>query len=59
MSLGQRYKQWRQARKVRAQDRLERNLAGVPIRESIRASQAKVMENSRRMPGGPVGGPFR
>lgn len=55
MSLVERYKAWRQARKVRAEERLERNLSGVPLRESIRATRAKVISESRRLPGGPFG----
>jgi hypothetical protein len=58
VSLGERYKQWRQARKARAEDKLERNLNGVPLRESIRASQSKVIDRVGR-PVGPLGGPRR
>lgn len=56
MSFGERYRAWRQARKVRAQETLERNLNAVPIRESIRASQARVIDRAGR-PFGPWGGP--
>ena len=55
MSLVERYKTWRQARRARAMEKLERNLSGVPLRESIRATRSKVISESRRLPGGPFG----